>query len=328
MRPAWRALGVGVGLILACRLFVLGQKGAYGPVPSRSGDQMDYTYVRWDYSGTMCRADGVCLEDPALATPRTRHSTTSAATYRRWWELHNHLRVLVNTSPTPRLVLLGDSITETFLGTTLNQECERCAGAPEVFDELVHQRYGGALPLGISGDQTQHLLWRLQHGELPRRLRGPATAFSVLIGTNNLGAGHLPVPTARGVMAVVDWLLANTSGPIVVNAVLPRGDAHRLEKLCPPRCDSRGNAFASFMPAVDKVNAQVEAYVHQLHHTGRVSFVNCGPLLTKPGGGMDVELLPDKLHPTAEGHRRMITDCLAPHWTQAVDLASKALNSH
>ncbi|CAM9789241.1 unnamed protein product, partial [Sphacelaria rigidula] len=29
----------------------------------------------------------------------------------------------------------------------------------------------GALNLGVAGDQTQHLLWRLQNGELPSVLK-------------------------------------------------------------------------------------------------------------------------------------------------------------
>ena len=48
----------------------------------------------------------------------------------------------------------------------------------------------GALNAGVSGDRTDHLLWRLQHGNLA----GPEPrAVVLLIGTNDLAYGRSPV---------------------------------------------------------------------------------------------------------------------------------------
>jgi hypothetical protein len=57
-----------------------------------------------------------------------------------------------------------------------------------------------ALALGVSGDRTENLLWRLANGETA----GLAPKLTVLeIGTNNLGFGHSAEATAYGVQAVV-----------------------------------------------------------------------------------------------------------------------------
>ena len=56
-----------------------------------------------------------------------------------------------------------------------------------------------AARFGIGGDSTQHLLWRLDHGEIdgihPK-------VVVLLIGTNNL-VSHTPAEIAEGITAVV-----------------------------------------------------------------------------------------------------------------------------
>lgn len=87
-------------------------------------------------------------------------------------------------------LFLGDSITEAWRGTSYGQPCSngRCNGVPEAFrDQSLFPDSASNLVLAISGDQTQHLLWRLQNGELPITL-SPRKGV-ILIGTNNLGAG-------------------------------------------------------------------------------------------------------------------------------------------
>ena len=99
------------------------------------------------------------------------------------------------------------------------------------------------------------MLWRLEHGEWPAGAEGAAVVL--LIGTNNLGNGHLPAESAEGAVAVADAILERLgpAGRLVVLEILPRDDGGRvLPWLCPPRCDARGRAFASFAPAVARAN--------------------------------------------------------------------------
>ena len=52
---------------------------------------------------------------------------------------------------------------------------------PQVFDETFSQY--GARAFGISGDRTQHLLWRIQNGEL--QFRHAPEVVCICVGTNN-----------------------------------------------------------------------------------------------------------------------------------------------
>ena len=72
-----------------------------------------------------------------------------------------------------------------------------------------------------AGDQTGHLLWRLQNGETPDEAHQPAAAV-VLIGTNDLGFATRPVrrgglglldptPCAVGTAVRYEWLPVTTS---------------------------------------------------------------------------------------------------------------------
>merc|ERR1712080_234585 len=98
----------------------------------------------------------------------------------------------------------------------------------------------------------------------------------LLIGTNNLGHGHLPGETAHGVVAVIETLLNETRGKLLVVALLPRGDVKKLRQLCPPRCTNSGRPFKSFMPAIAKVNNIVAESLSGLRGHERAAFVDCG----------------------------------------------------
>eukprot|EP00961_Rhodomonas_salina_P211585 2856867-Rhodomonas_salina.1 len=90
--------------------------------------------------------------------------------------------------------------------------------------------------------QTQHLLHRLADGELTPAVAAMTNAtFIMMIGTNNIGRGHLPGPTVEGVRAVANYTLAHTKGRLLLLGLLPRGDGSRkLHRLCPPRCSDDG----------------------------------------------------------------------------------------
>src|SRR5687767_11043374 len=87
------------------------------------------------------------------------------------------------------ILFVGDSITDGW----------RKSGK-STFDEV----YGPLDPLnlGIGGDRTQHVLWRLEHGEV----EGISPKVAVLmIGTNNLGA-NTDEEIAAGVTKIVHTL--------------------------------------------------------------------------------------------------------------------------
>jgi hypothetical protein len=111
-------------------------------------------------------------------------------------------------------ISLGNSITESWLGTgrsgaPTNPHTDGIPQEVLVQDEqLVRKGNLDPLILAVSGDQTQHLLYRLHNGHLQSTYTtdDPSAVFVVMIGTNNLGAGELPGPAADRVLAVVEYL--------------------------------------------------------------------------------------------------------------------------
>jgi lysophospholipase L1-like esterase len=82
------------------------------------------------------------------------------------------------------VLFLGDSITERW-DTGISQH---------YFDPL------GVLNAGVSGDRTEHLLWRMDHGNLDQQR---PRAVALLIGTNDLGHGRTPQVAAEGIHTVL-----------------------------------------------------------------------------------------------------------------------------
>lgn len=113
------------------------------------------------------------------------------------------------------LVLLGDSITQSWGGPG-----RRVATTAE---GLVSRVFAGlrTANMGISGDRTQNLLWRVRNGTVdglhPRWV-------ALMIGTNNLSRGEAPDDVARGILAVVEELRRKLpDAGILVQPPLPRG---------------------------------------------------------------------------------------------------------
>jgi lysophospholipase L1-like esterase len=80
-----------------------------------------------------------------------------------------------------------------------------------------------AVNMGIGGDQTQHVLWRLQNGDLEGY---KAKLFVVMIGTNNMWSRDPdPAQAAAGVKAVIDLIQAKQpEAKILLLSILPTGE--------------------------------------------------------------------------------------------------------
>ncbi|HEX8788216.1 MAG TPA: GDSL-type esterase/lipase family protein, partial [Telluria sp.] len=154
------------------------------------------------------------------------------------------------------------------------------------------QRYAAWHPLnlGFSGDRTENLLWRLQHGEVD----GIAPRVAVLlIGTNNTGTREEdPATTYAGIRSVVDELrrrLPHTK--ILLLAIFPRGAG--------PGDDAR------------RLNQRVNAMLPGLADGRQVVFLDIGQAFLAPDGTLSKEIMPDLLHPNARGHG-IWADAMAP----------------
>jgi lysophospholipase L1-like esterase len=164
-----------------------------------------------------------------------------------------------------------------FVGDSISLHWEDAGSA-------VWKRYYGerrAINLGISGEQTGHLLWRIEQGHLDA-LRPRLVVL--LIGTNNIEyAGHGPQEIAEGVRAILQALRARgIDAPILLLGLFPRGR-------------ERDDAFRLNSEATNRLLADLA--------DGRtVHFRDIGAVFTQPDGTIDPNLMPDHLHLSAQGY--------------------------
>ena len=165
-------------------------------------------------------------------------------------------------------VLIGDSITD---GWTSKRDTFSAFAAWK------------PLNLGISGERTEQVLWRLDHGELDGY---QAKAVMIMIGTNNLGHfnDELPEWTAAGVAKIVATVRAKQpQAKILLLAIFPRGK-----------------------PTDTAIKARVaatNALISKLADGKMVTFMDIGAKFLLPDGNVSVELMPDYLHPNPAGYK-------------------------
>jgi beta-glucosidase len=127
-----------------------------------------------------------------------------------WMDLHNQFVArLRDPYNRPSTLVFGDSITHDWAEIGKRPWSSWIARL-------------GAANLGVAGDLTQNLLWRLESGELDSRPRGAI----VMIGLNNLGVGDSVEDTAAGVLATVRTI--NRLSPptrVLLLGILPTLDA-------------------------------------------------------------------------------------------------------
>ncbi|GAC1472864.1 MAG: hypothetical protein NVSMB9_20630 [Isosphaeraceae bacterium] len=171
------------------------------------------------------------------------------------------------------LLFLGDSITEGWNPT----KPER-SGPQQVWDRYYGPR--NAANFGIGGDRTEHVLWRLDHGEAegikPR-------VVVLMIGTNNLGSNP-PVEIADGIKAIVDRLRKTLpDSRVLLLGVFPRGSA-----------------------GSDPVRAQIKEIntrIASLDDGKSIKYLDIGRRFLKNDESISPEIMPDYLHLTREGYR-------------------------
>src|SRR5438552_1382128 len=108
------------------------------------------------------------------------------------------------------LIFIGDSITEAWEGA-----------GKQVWEKQYGRR--NAVNLGIGGDRTQHVLWRLEHGNVEGI--SPKAAV-VMIGTNNSnGKDNTSEQIADGIKAVVAKVREKSpKTKVLLLAIFPRGE--------------------------------------------------------------------------------------------------------
>jgi lysophospholipase L1-like esterase len=161
------------------------------------------------------------------------------------------------------VVFLGDSITDGWRGQKAWKE----------HIEPLH-----TLNLGIGGDRTQHVLWRIQHGELDGY---KPKAAMIMIGTNNMGSDS-EANIAAGVEAVVKEIQRQQPDTkILLLGIFPRS---------PKATD----------PIRDKVKKTNELLAKL--DGKNVKYLDIGGKFLEPDGSLSKEIMPDFLHLSEKGY--------------------------
>jgi len=199
------------------------------------------------------------------------------------------------------VIFLGDSITEARTGTIGGAEMEGLKTTKAVFDSQFSTENGGmynGLALGVNGDTSPNLLWRITQNEVPMDLN--PKIWWITIGMNDLTSTMCSEQvTVMGILRVVEELYATRpDSKIVINSILPKAVTRTGKTL-------RGKFIRNkYFDSIEQVNARLQTFANK--HGNRVHFFDANAVFVKKARGkvfMRRELFTDKYHPNAEGHK-------------------------
>jgi len=212
-----------------------------------------------------------CAQGPETVVPQPREG--------RWMDTHHRFveRAKQADKEPVDLLFLGDSITQ---GWNNN--------------DVWKQFYGPrrAANFGIGGDRTQHVLWRIQNGELDGL---KPKVVVLMIGTNNASSSSAD-EIAQGVKAIVEELRRRLpEAKVLLLGVFPRA--------------AKPNATREKL-------IEVNAKIAKLDDGAHVKFLDIGKSFLNEDGTISREIMPDFLHLSAKGYQL---------WADAMEPTLKAM---
>ncbi len=193
-----------------------------------------------------------------------------------------------------KLVFVGDSITDFWLLGDDPWIPGRIHGRA-IWDES----FAGtdpanlALNIGISGDRTEHLLYRILPkaqgglGELDNAALNPEF-FVLMVGINNSYAAEAPVAESvyEGVRSVMRSLHARKPGArVLLQSILPTSESARDEEVVKP------------------VNARLAELASSAEFSSFTTWLDLYPAFVDAMGRQNAALFVDGLHPSEAGYR-------------------------
>lgn len=214
---------------------------------------------------------------PAIAiaqtTQRQEQQTRSAITpvdrEAGWWQARHEAINTRVAQGNVDLLFVGDSITQ---GWGRNGKAVR--------DKQYASR--NAVNLGISGDRTQHVLWRLDHGNIDGI--SPKAAV-IMIGTNNSnGQDNTVAEIADGIRAIVARLRTELpETQILLLDIFPRG--------------ANPNPHRGKILQVNQIIRKVA------DHDKKVHYLAIGHHFVEDDGTISKTIMPDSLHVSPAGYQ-------------------------
>ncbi|MCA9024809.1 MAG: GDSL family lipase [Planctomycetaceae bacterium] len=162
-----------------------------------------------------------------------------------------------------------------FIGDSIVQNWKYPEDGRPVWDQFYANRH--ATNLGIGGDRTEHVLWRLTHGNLDGI--SPKLAI-IMIGQNN-GPHNTAEEIAEGVTAIVRTVRERLpDSKILLLAIFYRGEQPNEER--------------------EKL-AKTNTIIADLADNETIFFMNVNEIFLRPDGTISAELMPDFEHPSPKG---------------------------
>jgi lysophospholipase L1-like esterase len=214
-----------------------------------------------------------------VAQPKENAAIKPAPRDDRWKNRHEGFVAIAKKGGVD-VLFLGDSITDAW--RTFNPQNNR--GGQRIFDkEFAPMK---AANFGIGGDRTQHVLWRLQNGELDGI---EPKVVMLMIGTNNMSADSAE-QIAEGVTAIVKEIHKRSpKTKVLLLGIFPRGNKPGMIR--------------------DKIK-DCNQIIAKLDDGGKtVKYLDIGGKFLEADGTLPPEIMYDYLHLTEKGYQI---------WTDAV----------
>ncbi|HUW19212.1 MAG TPA: GDSL-type esterase/lipase family protein [Sedimentisphaerales bacterium] len=176
-----------------------------------------------------------------------------------------------------------------FVGDSITQRWDR--QGTQIWQKFYSSR--NAVNLGVDGDRTQNVLWRLDHGNIDGI--DPEVAI-VMIGTNNSDDGDTAEEIASGITAVCKKLrqkLPDTK--IILHAIFPRGPKPSAQR---------------------ELNAKASRLASKIADGKTIFYMDIGDRFLEPDGAISPEIMPDFLHLSPKGYQI---------WAEAIEPKLKQL---
>lgn len=185
-----------------------------------------------------------------------------------WWKERHERCIQTTQKGGYDLIFIGDSITQGWEGT-----------GKKTWDQYYAHRK--AANFGFSGDRTEHVLWRMENGEI-KGLK-PKVAV-IMIGTNNIGHNSTnSEQTADGVKLIVSKLrgiMPDTK--ILLLGIFPRG----------------ATPTSQYRQEVARATDLFSTVADNQH----VFFLDVAKHYMSRDGNLWMTMMPDALHPNETGY--------------------------
>lgn len=225
----------------------------------------------------------------------------------------------------PDIIFLGDSLIEATVGTFKGIEgldgspaADQLDSIKALYDKKFKKINGGkydALRLGIAGDTSPNLFWRIKQNEM-RNLT--PQVWWVAIGRNDLFRTQCSEEvTLMGIIRVVEELISRNDGAtVVINSILPTAEKATMQL-------EGHHARNDMWKSIKEVNSRLKKFAQKHHH---VLFYDANDVFVEERMRrkyITKSLYADKAHPSLAGYQALVKNQME----FLNDLMVKRLNS-